>query len=251
MNNFWKILTLIGLFVSVGLAAARGFSHNSASPALTIWSWDYPQDLSFIRPDEAAVAYYAGTAYVRGQRVFFKPRTKELKLAAGVVAYPVLRIESSGHARPDNAVYNQLQRLVDELQSRHHSSIFQIDFDATEDEHQFYSGLLRAIRKKLPLSTKLQITVLASWCSGDIWPEKTLYNEKIAMLFSMGSGSGRILSRFDIGENSCIGLSIDEPRLNRRLKDSGLISGARKIFVFSSRPWSLHSWSKFKQEVLQ
>lgn len=48
MNAFWKILTLIGLFASVGLAGARGFSLSPASPALTIWSWDYPQDLSFI-----------------------------------------------------------------------------------------------------------------------------------------------------------------------------------------------------------
>lgn len=250
MNAFWKILTLIGLFASVGLAGARGFSLSPASPALTIWSWDYPQDLSFIRPEEAAVAYYAGTAYVRGHRVFFKPRTKELKLASGVVAYPVLRIESCGDAKPDDALYTQMQRIVDELQSRHHSSVFQIDFDATEGEHQFYSGLLRAIRKNLPVSTDLQITALASWCTGDVWPEKNLYNEKIAMLFSMGAGGGTVLSRLDISKNPCIGLSIDEPRLNRRLKESGFISGAQRIFVFSSRPWSLQSWHKFKKEVL-
>lgn len=220
-------------------------------PKITIWAWDYPQDLSFIKPQTAQVAYYAGTVYLQGEHVFFRPRTKELKIAQGVIAYPVLRIESGGLAatklKPE--IYSQIVSVASELQSRHQARTIQIDFDATESEHRFYSELLKSLRAALPAGTHIQITALASWCTSEAWLKSGLCDEQVVMCFSMGHAGAAILPAIDRRKYTSIGLSVSEPQTNKKLKKLGFLDSARHLFVFNSRPWTNYCWLKIKEEV--
>jgi hypothetical protein len=254
MSKNTSLALTLAAIAGVSLAANSLFqltAVNSSAPRLIIWSWDYPQDLSFIKPQEASVAYYGGTAYLRGGRAFFKARSKDLKVASGVLAYPVLRIESDGHTEASGELYEQIGRIVEELRSRHDAGIVQIDFDATESEWTFYRGLLSYLKSILPTGTELQITALASWCNEGSWLAKAPCDEKIAMLFSMGENAPNIPRAVQNTGKQSIGLSVSEPRLNQKLKRLNLFKDGRKIYLFSPRPWTEKSWLAIKQEVMQ
>lgn len=232
--------------------------HQEEPPKITIWSWDYPQDLTFVRPQTADIAYYAGTAYLRGANVFFRPRTKELKVADGVHVYPVLRIESDGRARPDTALYEQIVPLVSELQSRHKADKIQIDFDARQSERPFYSELLKNLSKSLGHKAKLEITALASWCTvgcgENNWLDQCISGDlrcepPVLMLFSMGPGSDAVLPKLNRSKISSIGLSVAEHRTNRLVRKLGYLKAAGRIFVFNPRPWTEESWLAIQEEL--
>ena len=127
----------------------------------------------------------------------------------------------------------------------------QIDFDATLSEHALYRDLLIEVRKKLPPNFPLSITALASWCIGDRWLEQLppgTIDEAVPMLFRMGPEAKEIenyvLSGPDFRVAACggsLGVSTDEPSSKRILKDKTFFGvddpGARRIYVFSPKPW--------------
>lgn len=94
--------TLYSSLLAVVLAAGFVFSFAAqayrlsvlSDPHLTVWAWERDEDLSYIDPTKVRVAYFAGTIYVRGSSVRFRPRTQKLKLPKNALAFPVFRIES-------------------------------------------------------------------------------------------------------------------------------------------------------------
>lgn len=237
-----------------------------AHTGLTVWSWDYPQDLTFIKSGAADIAYYAGSMYLHEGRLFFQERArcKPLKISSGVFAYPVIRIETEGKA---GEVSNQdeiiagISRAVLSLEKRSKSKKIQIDFDARESERDFYTALLKTLRAKLSPDTKLEITALASWCSGDNFIKEGLCDRQIPMLFSMGheekanektsKKTAAILSHIDKARFKTVGLSVNEPQTNQAIKESGLLANSTDLFLFSSTPWTKESWKKIQQEIVK
>lgn len=242
------------------------------SPHVTIWAWERDEDLSFIDPSKTDVAYFAGNIHVRGSLVSFRPRTQKLKLPKNTKTVPVFRIETirsvSGNsstsgtsgtsaseggaapgAVPDQKAAELVARTitseVQKLKKMHQAQMVQVDFDALEDERPFYKNLLKNLRQKLPVATKISITALASWLLADRWIERGSADEAVAMLFSIGPGKRDVLARLnkqslDSGVDIpiSIGISASEKETNQLLFPTEVQRKTGNLYVFSSRPWT-------------
>ena len=220
-KKLWLLPAIVLLLLTVLALRAK------PAPAVIIWAWERPEKLDFINPDRVGVAFLAKTLRLEGDRVFAKPRLQPLELAPGTQLIAVVRIETD---HPTLST-TQLQKTADEITKISGTSVVQIDFDATVSERDFYRDLLREVRRRLPSSTSLSITALASWCAGDNWLADLPIDEAVPMLFRMGVDKG--LRRFDaaICRNSA-GVSTDElitpPAVDR-------------LYIFNPNPWSRDS----------
>jgi len=239
------------------------------TPSITVWAWQRDEDLSYIDPGKVSVAYLAGTIFIRGSSVRFRPCDRKLNLPPGTNAYPVFRIETirsfPAHASGFKTSENDDIPTVDAASYAakaiaNHSSSFarnnvssksvacrqvQIDFDAFSDERTFYRELLRRLRHELPSGCKISITVLASWLLADRWLEPACADEAVAMLFSMGPGKREVLSSIRPGAlNSgagipiALGISANEKSTNRALFERQIQKSTGHLYIFSSRPWT-------------
>lgn len=261
----------------------------SAPAALTIWAWERDEDLSFIDPAKVSVAYFAGTIYVKGSSVRFRPRTQKLIVPKGTHSFPVLRIESirsSIHAPGTKAfsltgceiptmqaagyVAKTIAIQMDKLKqsnsglnslsgsgSNFARTAVQIDFDALEDERPFYKQMLRNLKHEIPCDTKISITSLASWLLADKWLERGCADEAVAMLFSIGPGKREVLSLLKkqslnsgAGIPIAVGISANEPATNQALFQSNIQNKTGNLYLFSSRPWTQSRLRSITSEAL-
>src|SRR6185295_6662730 len=132
---------------------------------------------------------------------------------------------------------------ISELGSRPNVAMVQVDFDATATERDFYRQLLKGLRGKLPPTTALSITALASWCKGDNWLEDLPVDEAVPMLFRMGVERKQFLSGLAAGETfsstlcrTTAGVSIDEPPAQ--------LPRVQRLYVFNPRVWSPDALNK-------
>ena len=220
----------------------------SLLPNVTFWAWERPEDLRFLLPDQAGVAFLAKTISIEtvpanssadsSPSFAVRPRLQPLRITPGTQLIAVVRIEtpsaphasfsfqqtqSVAHSFP---IFSDAQRAllaseIADLQSTPGVSAIQIDFDAPASAHAFYASLLQDVRRKLPPSMPLSITALASWCIGDPWlsqlPPGTI-DEAVPMLFRMGPDAANVAkflhSNSDFPVAACrgsLGLSTDEP----------------------------------------
>lgn len=107
----------------------------------------------------------------------------------------------------------------------------QVDFDARLSQRVWYREMLGELRQKLPQSTPLEITALASWCQRDDWMTGLPVGEAVPMLFRLGAGEEYTGSDFHGALcRESIGISTDElPRA---------VPHGRRLFVFHPRPWT-------------
>ena len=221
----------------------------SQLPTTILWAWERPERLEFIDPEKVGVAFLAKTIYLRGDRVISRPRLQPLTLPPGTRVIAVARIEaeysSDYSARPalSSAQITETASTISELGSLPNVVMVQVDFDATASERAFYRELLTQLRHRLPPSTPLSITALASWCKGDNWLEDLPVDEAVPMLFRMGIERKQFLSGLKDGESftsrlcrSSAGVSTDEPltRLPR----------VQRLYVFNPRVWSPDAFAK-------
>lgn len=245
-----RLLILAVLLLAASLSAvAFHFHHNNFArpskvgkktlePAVVLWAWERPEDLTFIDTQKTAVAYLAKTIFLRGQRVVTKPRLQPLSLPAGTTVIPVARIESDRENLPaltDEQV-KEAANEISQLASLPNVSTVQVDFDATTSQRQFYRNLLIELRNRLPSATRLSITALASWCHGDNWLADLPIDEAVPMLFRMGQDRNAILSRL-AGEGlratpceSTAGISTDEHINN--------LPPVSRLYVFIPSGWN-------------
>ena len=214
-------------------------SRMAALPATILWAWERPEKLDFIDPQKIGIAYLAKTIYLRGRRVVSRPRLQPLALPSGVGVIAVARIESE-HPNAPTLSPEQIKETaaeIAELGSLSNVVMVQVDFDATTSERAFYRELLLQLRNKLPSSTLLSITALASWCKGDNWLEDLPLDEAVPMLFRMGVERKQFLSQLAAGggfaSTPCrgsAGVATDEPlaRLPR----------VQRLYVFNPGIWS-------------
>jgi len=218
-------------------------SRISQFPETILWAWERPEKLDFIDPEKVGVAFLAKTIYLRGDRVVSRPRLQPLTLSPGTRVIAVARIESehpSDHSkRPalSPVTITETVAAISELGSLPNVVMVQVDFDARTSERAFYRELLVQLRGKLPQSTSLSITALASWCKGDNWLEDLPVDEAVPMLFRMGVERKQFLSQVAAGDGfssapcqASAGVSTDEPlELSPRVQ---------RLYVFNPRVWS-------------
>ncbi len=208
-------------------------------PSTIIWAWERPEKLDYLDRQKLAVAFLAKTIYLRGDEAINRPRLQPLEVSPGVPLIAVARIESE-RAKPATLSPLQLKDTVQEISalgSNPDVVMVQVDFDATVSERDFYRSLLTELRAKLPTTTLLSITALASWCQGDNWLDELPIDEAVPMLFRMGVERNQFLSQLAAGEKfkarrcqESVGISTDEP-----------INGLpmiQRTYVFNPASWS-------------
>ena len=218
-------------------------------PRLTLWAWDRPEFLeafdaeAFARagvPKQAeAVAYLDQTILLTADGVRSRPRLQPVVFPQGAVRVAVVRIEAGpGSEFPVEAV-SETVRLLLRSAGRPRIAALQVDFDATKSEREFYRGVLKGIREKMPRELPLSMTALASWCAYDDWIHDLPVDEAVPMFFRMepawrnvGESELSGNSDYQVREPLCagsIGLSVRE-------RWPALTSG-RRLYLFADYGW--------------
>jgi hypothetical protein len=269
------------------------FFHHARSgvtrslPAVIFWAWERPEDLRFLTPDQAGVAFLAKTIYLQppstnptGSSPSFlvRPRLQPLRIAVGTPLIAVIRLEPPALARVSSLqenqsalhafTYSSAQRalLASEIastQSISGISAIQIDFDAPTSAHPFYTALLQDVRGKLPHSLPLSITALASWCIGDPWlgqlPPGTI-DEAVPMFFRMGPDAGKVAKFLHSGDafpvaacRGSLGLSTDETLSHDLLTATSTFSTfntrEKRFYIFAPRSWTQSAAETILEEL--
>jgi len=208
-------------------------------PRVVLWACESPQDLSFVNPHEAGVAFLARTVVVGRGSVRVVPRREPLHVPGGTILMAVVRVQSTGGPLPAAA---ELVPAIAEAARLAGARALQIDFDAVKSERGFYRELMARVRDQVPRPLQLTITALASWCRHDGWIADLPVVEAVPMLFRMGP------DRYKSGENfhvnlcrSSIGISTDEPIIK--------LPRVRRVYIFHPGPWTKVDYQKALQEV--
>lgn len=236
------LAALAALTVSFGDLRALGTFKNSRMaglPLTILWAWERPERLDFIDPRSVGVAFLAQTLSLSGEDVLVRPRFQPLTIPAGTAVVAVARIETDGRRPPAfsaEQIHSTAQTIA-KLASLPGVRAVQVDFDASASERSFYRSLLAEIRQRLPNSTALSITALASWCLGDNWVEGLPVDEAVPMLFRMGADHHEVVHRLESGRDfealacrSSLGLGTDEPL--------SAFPRGRRVYLFHPRAWS-------------
>ncbi|BDU74676.1 hypothetical protein [Mesoterricola silvestris] len=179
------ILCALSLALEAGVPAS--------SPRVWVWAWDRPEDLRFLKPEEAGVAFFVLGIQVGPGTVAVRPRTAPLRLPEGMHRIAVVRLEASGAGVPERRMTEILAAirtyaLVPGIEG------LQIDFDASLSQRPFYRQLIDRLLKPGEIQVPLTITALASWCMGDPWIRDLPVSGAVGMFFQMGRDTPEALA---------------------------------------------------------
>lgn len=228
------VMPLLGIAPSV----ATRVNPMMRVPRVILWAWAQRENLGFIDPRRIGVAYLDRTLELGGNRVVVRPRLQPLTVPDGTVLIPVARIETDWRSPPTLSVAQRTEAAwaIVAMAASSPPEI-QIDFDASLSQRAFYKALLADVRARLPASTALSITALASWCLDDDWVARLPVDEIVPMLYRMGPDTPEILSYVRAGGDFSpplarfsVGLSTDEQL-------AGLAVGKR-LYLFSPDGWT-------------
>ncbi len=222
---------------------------NVLGPSLWIWAWDRPEDLRFIKPEEAGVAFFVLGIRVHQDGMNFRPRTAPLRLLFGVHKMAVVRLD----VVPSKLSEERLEALVAAIKAKAlvpGIEALQLDFDATRSQRPLYRQLIARLRVALDNRIPITITALASWCMGDRWIRELPVDGAVAMLFQMGPDSAEALTWLRRGRTLAgvdhvpldWGLALDQPL------PVPPPPGAR-TFLFSNHPWTITSFRRAQRLV--
>lgn len=186
---------LAGLFALICVAVRfHPLSHKkvpnlpptmAGEPNLMLWAWETPEDLRGLDPSHAGVAYLSRELLL-GSTMEVRSRHQQLVLPPGVIAMPVVRIETAPSFSWLDVDIPAIAEQVAVTALEPHARALQIDFDARLSERQPYTALLREVRRRLPSGTVLSITALTSWCGPRSWLGDLPIDEAVPMFFRMG-----------------------------------------------------------------
>ena len=228
-------LLVAGLAAIALLVAKDSRPRTAVRPTVWLWAWERYDDLRFLDPRSAGVAFLAATVHADSAGDTWSGRAQSLRVAPGTRMLPVVRIE--GTPALDDARRHVLARRLVEIARRPGNEGVQIDWDAPASLRPSYRALLGDVRAALPDTVFLSVTALASWCTGDCWLEGAPVDEIVPMVFRMGADERRV--RYDLarrGDFACracreaVGLSTDEgewPTL-----------GERRVYLLHPGPWT-------------
>jgi hypothetical protein len=196
-------------------------------PRLVLWAWESPQDLRFIKPGSAVLAFLDRTVWLDGRSAHAVPRLQPLRYTPGTDLIAVVRFEATGGLpQPRLAVDETLPAA-----SLPGVRALQIDFDARQSERGWYLSFLHEMRDRLPAGMPLTITALESWCEEDGWIRRAPVADATPMLFRLGPGERR--EPLDFPASICrssVGVSMDE--LPAR------VPRGRRLYFFHPGPWT-------------
>ena len=217
-------------------------------PPLVLWAWERPEDLRFLDPTKAGVAFLAGTLRLGPKGMSYRPRLQPLQVPRETSLVAVVRIETVAGVALGPEIARRAAEEIARAGRLPGVVALQVDFDATTSQRSFYRELLVELRQQLPSSMPISITALTSWCIGDPWMAGLPIDEAVPMLFRMGAGQAEVTNWMRLGhdfrEAACrtsFGISLDEPW-------PALPSG-RRTYAFSPSPWTERSLQKLLREM--
>ena len=234
-----RLATIIILLpILLVIFPARDSTTVESLPPVVVWAWERPENLTFLDPQKAAVAFLAKTITLRDDKTVVKPRLQPLQLARDTKVIAVVRIETD-HGTLSVA---QLQQTAHEISTLSGVSVIQIDFDATVSERDFYRQLIQRVRQEISPSVGLSMTALASWCAGDNWIGDLPVDEAVPMLFRMGVERRQFQRRLESSQpfessicRNSAGVSTDEPVT---------VPNVNRLYIFNPQPWTKESFAR-------
>ncbi len=225
-------IALVLCLIALSIAARRRSDPLADFPRTVLWAWERPEDLRFIRPGTAGIAFLARTVWLEPGRVTSKPRLQPLRYPPGTPLMAVVRFESRGQGLPPRADAIRELRAAAAIPD---VRALQIDFDARQSERRWYAALLEEARGALPKALPLTMTALASWCEQDGWIRDLPVADATPMLFRMGPGERAPTRDFAVSRcRSSVGVSMDEL--------PATVPGGRRLYFFDPRPWTQDSY---------
>lgn len=207
-------------------------------PHVFVWAWEMPEDLRFLDPHSAGIAFLDRTVFLDAGSVSVKPRLQPLRFAPGTPLMAVVRVESRRLPLP---AAEDAAAVIAEAAHGPGIRAVQVDFDATLSQRAFYGDVLGDLRRRLPAQIPISITALASWCESDNWIGGLPVAEAVPMLFRMGAGE-RPARSFGPGLcRSSVGVSTDEPL--------PAPPAAGRLYIFNPRPWTQSDFDAAIREV--
>lgn len=219
-------------------------------PRLMLWAWERPEDLRFLDPAQAGVAYLAATLTLSGDGVEVRPRLQPLKVPPGAYVMAVVRIEVDPEQSPIRSESQRQQTVAEILKAMKSPNVaaLQIDFDARQSERDFYRALLTDLRASLPETMPLVMTALASWCLFDDWTHDLPVDDVVPMVFRMGKDTENVVkflaSNQGFRSKLCgcsVGIALDELRPE--------IPTNRRVYAFNLRSWTPQQFKFLSEKV--
>jgi hypothetical protein len=235
---FPKIVGIVAL-LALGAACRSVKDRLPGFPALVLSTEDKPDDLRFIEPSQAAVAYLAKTIYLQDGQISSVPRTQPLQVGPNVPLVAVVRIEHmGGEPGKPGGVANEIAAVLSKSQIR----ALQIDFEATDKDRSFYANLLQDVHQRIPPSVPVEITAAPSWCGPNSWL-KPLPITAAVPLFYRG-GNPETAQKEGLAEPLCrsaIGIAGDQVSLP--------LPEHRRVFVFQPQPWTQTDYHRVRKAL--
>ena len=231
------------LFVIAGVLAIAFLWPRPADPLpgfphVLLWAWETPEDLRFLDPNAAGVAFLARTVCLREGAVSVRPRLQPLRYPPGAVLMAVVRVQPEDSGLPP---VDAASAAIAEAAAIPGVQALQVDFDATLSQRAYYRALLADVRSRIPKSMPLSMTALTSWCQSDGWIAGLPVVEAVPMLFRMGRGERPARTFRRALCQSSAGVSTDEP-----LREP---PAAARLYIFNPRPWTESTYRAALREV--
>jgi hypothetical protein len=201
-------------------------------PRIMLWAWESPQDLRFLEPGSAGVAFLARTVWLERGTARSRPRLQPLRYSPGTDLVAVVRLESDRGALPAAA-----DAVRETLPAAGIAGVraLQVDFDARLSQREWYAGFLRELKAAIPPRQYLTITALESWCEESRWVSTLPVADATPMLFRLGPGERREVAGFAAPVcRSSAGVSTDE--------FPARIPRSRRLYFFHPGPWTREAW---------
>jgi hypothetical protein len=233
-----KTLAVIAGILAIAFLWPRPADPLTGFPNVFLWAWEVPEDLQFLDPHAAGVAFLARTVCLRDGSVSVRPRLQPLRYAPGTVLMAVVRVEPQDSKSPPVAAASA---AIAEAAAIPHVRALQVDFDATLSQRAYYRELLANLRRRVPPSMPISMTALTSWCQADGWIAGLPVVEAVPMLFRMGPGERPARNFRPALCQSSAGVSVDEP-----LREP---PSAARLYIFNPRPWTEATYRAALREV--
>lgn len=233
-----KTLSAAALVLAALLLWPRPADPLPGFPHVFLWAWERPEDLEFLDPHSAGIAFLARTVCLCDGTVSVRPRLQPLRYPPGAVLMAVVRVEPRGNPLPP---VEDVSAAIAEAAAIPGVRALQVDFDATLSQRPYYRSLLIDLRGRVPQSIPLSMTALTSWCESDGWITGLPVVEAVPMLFRMGPGERPARAFRPALCQSSAGISTDEP-----LREPPSVA---RLYLFNPRPWTAATYQAALREA--
>lgn len=219
-------------------AALVGSGGAWAAPALVLWAWERPEDLSSA-PPSVEVAALEGFVQLSGDRLWARGRRFPLLTAPGArrIAVVHVQVDAARKLEWTPALRVRAASAVLAYAKRPGFAAVQIDFEVPASDRQALLDLTHDVRAGLPAGTPLSMNALASWCETEAWVDAAPVDEIVPMAFRLGAGGAKLKAKLEAGGDfadphcrGAIGISTDTPLAR--------VPRNRRVYVFNPKSWT-------------